>query len=78
MTEEGHLEACVQSLLEELHLLLLEVCLTWSVPHHASEAIGVLLDLLESMGNIAKLFHFGIHHTLRHMVLVEGFNKLLP
>ena len=72
MAQEGHLEAHVQTLLEEVHLLLLGICLTGSVPHHASEAIGVLLDLLESMGNIAKLFHFGIHHTLRHMVLVEG------
>ena len=78
MTQEGHLETCVQSLLEEVHLLLLGVCLTWSVPHHESEAVGILLDLLGSLGNVAELFHFGIHHTLGHMVLVEGFGKLLP
>ena len=49
-----------------------------SIPHHASEAVGVLLDLLGSLGNVVELFHFGIHHTLGHMVLVEGFGKLLP
>ena len=46
MTREGHLEARVQTLLEEVHLLL-EVYLTGSVPHHASEAVGILLNLLD-------------------------------
>ena len=78
MTREGHLEVCVQTLLEEIHLLLLGVCLTGNVPHLASEAISVLLDLLGSLGNVVKLFHFGIHHALGHVVLTEGFGELLP
>ena len=78
MTQEGHLEACVQTLLEEVHLLLLRVCLTRSVPHHASEVVRVLLDLLGPLGNVSKLFHFGIHHALKHMVLTEGSGELLP
>ena len=78
MTQEGHLKARVQTLLEELHLLLLRVCLTRSVPHHASEAVGVLLDLLGSLRNVVEFFHFGIHHALRHVVLAEGFGELLP
>ena len=78
MTQEGHLKARVQTLLEELHLLLLRVCLTRSVPHHASEAVGILLELLGSLGNVAELFHFGIHHAFGHVVLAEGFSKLLP
>ena len=57
MTREGHLEASVETLLEEVHLLLLKVYLTRSIPHHASEAVGVLLDLLGSLGNVAELFH---------------------
>ena len=73
-----HLEACVQTLLEEVHLLLLRVCLTRSVPHHESEAVTILLDLLGSLGNVVELLHFGIHHALRHVVLVEGFDELLP
>ena len=77
MTREGHLEACVQTLLEEVHLLL-GVYLTRSIPRHASEVIGVLLDLLGSLGNFAALFHFGIHHALGHVVLAEGFDELLP
>ena len=77
MTREGHLEACVQTLLEEVHLLLLGVCLTGSVPHHVSEVVGVLLDLLGSLGNVVELFHFGIHHALGHVVLAEGFSELL-
>ena len=78
MAQEGHLEVCVQTLLEEVHLLLLRVCLIRSVPHHASEVVGILLDLLGSLGNVVKLFHFGIHHALGHMMLMEGFGKLLP
>ena len=78
MTREGHLEVCVQTLLEEIHLLLLGVCLTGSIPHHASESVGVLLNLLAPLGNVAKLFHFGIHHALGHVVLAEGFGELLP
>ena len=78
MTQEGHLETCVQSLLEEVHLLLLGVYLTRSLPHHASDAVVVFLDLLGSLGNVEELFHFGIHHTLGHMVLTEGFGELLP
>ena len=78
MTREGHLEACVQTLLEEVHLLLLGVCITRSVPHHASEAVGVLLDLLGTFGNVVELFHFGIHHALGYVVLMEGFGELLP
>ena len=77
MTREGHLEACVQTLLEEVHLLL-GVCLTGNVPHHVSKMIGVLLDLLGSLGNVVELFHFGIHHALGHVVLMEGFSELLP
>ena len=77
MTRKGHLEACVQTLLEEVHLLL-RVCLTGSVPHYVSEAVGILLDLLSPLGNVAELFHLGIHHALGHMVLVEGFGELLP
>ena len=76
MTQEAHLEVCVQTLLEEVHLLLLIVYLIGSVPHHASEVVGVLLDLLGSLGNIAELFHFGIHHALRHVVLTKGFDEL--
>ena len=78
MTRQGHLEPCVETLLEEVHLLLLGVCFTGSVPYHASEAVGILLDLLGSLGNVAELFHFGIHHALRHVVFVEGFGELLP
>ena len=78
MTRDGHLEACVQTLLEEVHLLLLGVYLIRSIPHHASEAVGILLNLLGRIGNVAELFHLGIHHALGHMVLVEGFGKLLP
>ena len=78
MTREGHLEACVQTLLEQVHLLLLGVYLTRSVPHHASELVGVLLDLLGPLGNVTKLFNFGIHHALEHKVLAEGFGELLP
>ena len=76
MTREGHLEARVQTLLEEVHLLL-RICLTESVSHHASEAVGVLLYLLGSLTNVVELFHFGIHHALRHVVLTEGFGELL-
>ena len=78
MTREGHLEACVQTLLEEIHFLLLGVYLTRSVPHHAIEAVGILLDLLEPRGNVAELFHLGIYHTLRYMMLTEGLGELLP
>ena len=77
MTREGHLEACVQTLLEEVHLLL-RICLIGSIRHHASEAVGILLDLLEALGNVAELIHFVIHHALGHVVLVEGFSELLP
>ena len=73
-----HLEACVQTLLEEVHLLLLRVCRTGSVPHHASEAVGILQDLLGSLGNVMELFHFSIHPPLGHVVLIEGFGELLP
>ena len=78
MTQKGHLEACVQTLLEEVHLLLLRVCIIGSLPHHASEVAGVLLDLVGSLGNVAELFHFGIHHALGHVLLMEGFGELLP
>ena len=77
MTREGHLEAFVQTLLGEVHLLL-GVCLTGSVPHHASEAISVLLNLLGPLGHVVELFHLGIHHALGHVVLAEGFDELLP
>ena len=49
-----------------------------TVPHHASEAVGVLLDLLGSLKNVVELFHFCIHHALGHVVLAEGFGKLHP
>ena len=39
--------------------------------------VGILLDLLGSLGNVVKLFHFGIHHALGHVVLAEGFSELL-
>ena len=78
MTREGHLEACVQTLLEEVDLLLIRVYLTGSIAHHASEAVGVLLNLLGPSGNVAELFHLGIHHAPRYMMLMEGFGKLLP
>ena len=78
MTRKGHLEACVQTLLEELHLLLLGVCLTKSIPHHASEAIGILLNLLGPLRNVVKLLNIGIHHAHGHVVLMVGFDELLP
>jgi hypothetical protein len=78
MTREGHLETCVQTVLQEVHFLLLRVCLTGSVPHHVSEAVGVLLNLLGPLGNVVELFHLGIHNALEHMMLMEGFGKLLP
>jgi hypothetical protein len=58
----------VQTLLEEVHLLL-RVCLTGSVPHHVSEVVGILLNLLGPLGNVAELFHLGIHHAFGHAML---------
>jgi hypothetical protein len=77
MTREGHLEVHVQALLEKVHLLL-RVCLIGSVPHLASEAVGILLNLLGPLGNVVKLFYLGIHHALEHVMLVEGLGELLP
>jgi hypothetical protein len=65
----------VQPLLEIVHLLLLGINLAWSIPHHAGEASGVLLNLLGALGDVAKLLHLGI---FRHMVFMEGLGELLP
>jgi hypothetical protein len=60
-----------------VHLLLLGIGLTWSIPHHAGEASGVLLNLLGSLGDVVKL-HLGIHDTFRNVLLIEGLGELLP
>jgi hypothetical protein len=78
MTREGHLETRVQPLLKTVHLLLLGIGLTWSIPHHAGEASGVLPNLLGSLGDVVKLLHLGIHDTFRNVLLTEGLSELLP
>ena len=78
MTREGHLETRVQPLLEAVHLFLLGIGLTWSIPHHAGETSGVLLNLLGALGDVAKLLHLGIHDTFGHVVFTEGLGELLP
>jgi hypothetical protein len=77
MTQEGHLETRVQPLLETVHLLLLGVGLTWSIPHHVGETSGVLLNLLGALGDVVELLHLGIHDTIRHVVLIEDLGELL-
>jgi hypothetical protein len=76
MTREDHLEMRVLPLLEIVHLLLLRVGLTWSIPHHAGETSGVLLNLLGALGDVVELLHLGIHDTLRHVVLIEDLGEL--
>jgi hypothetical protein len=78
MTREGHLEMRVQPLLEIVHLLLLGIGLTWSIPHHAGEPSSVLLNLLGALGDIAKLLYLGIHDALRHVLLMKSLGELLP
>jgi len=78
MTREGHLETRVQPLLEAVHLFLLSIGLTRSIPHHAGEASGVLLNPLGALGDVAELLHLGIHDTFGHVVLTEGLSELLP
>ena len=78
MTREGNLEAHVQTLLEEVHFLLLRVYLIRSIPHHMSEAVGILLNLLGPLGDVTEILYLGIHHALGHMMLTEGFGELLP
>lgn len=40
--------------------------------------VGVLMDLLQSLGDVAKLLHLQVHHTLRNMVLTKSLCELLP
>jgi hypothetical protein len=78
MTQEGHLETRVQPLLETVHLLLLGIDLTWSIPHRAGETSSVLLNLLGALRDVAKLLHLGIHDAFKHVLLTEGLGELLP
>jgi hypothetical protein len=78
VTREGHLEARTQTLLEEVHLLLLSVGLIWSIPHGAGETSGILLYLLSALGDVAELLHLGVHDTLRYMLLTERLSELSP
>jgi hypothetical protein len=77
MTREGHLETRVQPFLEIVHLLVLGIGLTWSIPHHAGETSSVFLNLLGALGDVVKLLHLAIHDALRHVLLTKGLSELL-
>ena len=46
--------------------------------YHIILKVGVLMDLLQSLGDVAKLLHLHVHCAFRHVLLMKGLSELLP